>query len=91
MIEVEYWRERGIRQIWKNLDKMRQDGIGEWLLHATWKERDKFDEEVSGFHIFNNNDDIGERGEEQLWKGVEIILQTKFYQAWKDVESLLPP
>ena len=39
----------------KILDNMRKYGIGTWLIQETWQEIENVDEEVNGFHIFNNN------------------------------------
>ena len=83
-------KERDTTNLKKILDKMRQYGIGAWIMQDTWWDGYKFYEEVRGFHIFNHNYEIGGRGDEHLWKGVGIILSKKFYQVWKDA-GLLPP
>ena len=69
---------------------MQKKGTGAMCIQETWDEGNVFDEEVNGFRIFRHNCEPGERGRDQLFKGVSSILTSLFYKAWRDAGCQQP-
>ena len=76
-----------IQPSWKNIDNMRQDNIGYWLMKDTRKLGDNLYKEVKIFHIFNHNNNIGSRADNLLWKRAGIILSKRFIRHGKTLDN----
>jgi exonuclease III len=60
------------------IELMKEKNIDCYFMQETWWEDTEFDVEINGYHMFRHNDIL----ENNLRKGVAIILSPRYYEGW---------